>query len=68
MANSAELSPNVVHELNDYGELIGIEVQDASAGLSDFVWNQCRLNCLLYRNRWHINLPRLLPLPPHPHP
>ena len=35
-ANSVELSPNITAELNTMGELIGIEVLNASIYLRDF--------------------------------
>jgi uncharacterized protein YuzE len=34
-ASSVELSPNITVELNDKGELIGIEILNASAFLRD---------------------------------
>ncbi len=36
-AGSVELAPNVTVELNDKGELIGIEILDASQFVRDFV-------------------------------
>jgi uncharacterized protein YuzE len=36
-ANSVEVSPNITAELNDKGELIGIEILHASAFLRDSV-------------------------------
>lgn len=36
-ANSIELSPNITAELNESGELIGIEILKASSFLRDFV-------------------------------
>jgi uncharacterized protein YuzE len=36
-ANSVEISPNITAELNDDGELIGIEILEASTYLRDFV-------------------------------
>jgi len=36
-ANSVEVSPNITAELNDRGELIGIEILHASAFLRDSV-------------------------------
>jgi uncharacterized protein YuzE len=36
-AGSAELAPNVTAELNDKGELIGIEILNASQFVRDFV-------------------------------
>jgi uncharacterized protein YuzE len=36
-ANSIELSPNITAELNQQGELIGIEIIDASSFLRDAV-------------------------------
>ncbi len=36
-AQSVELSPNITAELNDKGELIGIEILDASEFLRDTI-------------------------------
>ena len=36
-ANSIELSPNITAELNQKGELIGVEILEASAFLRDAV-------------------------------
>ena len=36
-AGSVELSPNVTAELNDKGELIGIEILDASSFMRDSI-------------------------------
>ena len=36
-AQSVELSPNITVELNDKGELIGIEILDASSFLRDTI-------------------------------
>jgi uncharacterized protein YuzE len=36
-ANSVEISPNITAELNDKGELIGIEILNASAFLRDSI-------------------------------
>lgn len=36
-ANSVEVSPNITAELNDQGELIGIEILHASSFLRDTV-------------------------------
>jgi uncharacterized protein YuzE len=36
-ANSVELGPNITAELNDKGELIGIEILDASAFVRDAI-------------------------------
>ena len=36
-ANSVELSPNITAELNGKGELIGIEIVDASAFVRDAI-------------------------------
>lgn len=36
-AQSVELSPNITVELNDKGELIGIEILDASEFLRDMI-------------------------------
>lgn len=39
-SNSTELSPNITAELNDKGELISIEILNASAFIQDIA---CRL-------------------------
>jgi len=36
-AGSIEISPNITAELNDAGELIGVEILDASAYIRDMV-------------------------------
>lgn len=36
-ANSVELNPNITAELNENGELIGIEILDASAFVRDAI-------------------------------
>lgn len=36
-ASSVELSPNITAELNERGELIGIEILDASAFMRDSI-------------------------------
>ena len=36
-ANSVEISPNITAELNDAGELIGIEIINASSFLRDSI-------------------------------
>ena len=35
--NSVELSPNITVELNQYGELIGIEIAEASSFIRDSI-------------------------------
>jgi len=44
-ANSVELSPNITAELNEKGELIGIEIVNASAFVRDAILEECRLGC-----------------------
>jgi uncharacterized protein YuzE len=36
-ADSVELSPNITAELNESGELIGIEILEASSFLRDYI-------------------------------
>ena len=36
-ANSVEISPNITVELNDLGELIGVEITNASAFIRDSI-------------------------------
>jgi len=45
-ANSVELSPNITAELNDKGELIGIEVLNASIYLRDFLMETAQARLL----------------------
>lgn len=45
-ANSVELSPNITAELNDAGELIGIEILDASKYLRDSILDSAQAKML----------------------
>ncbi len=45
-ANSVELSPNVTAELNEAGELIGIEILDASKYLRDSIVDSAQARML----------------------
>lgn len=45
-ANSVELSPNITAELNRKGELIGIEVLNASIYLRDFLMETAQARLL----------------------
>ncbi|MCH7621139.1 MAG: DUF2283 domain-containing protein [Chloroflexi bacterium] len=45
-ANSVELSPNITAELNEKGELIGIEVLNASIYLRDFLMETAQARLL----------------------
>ena len=45
-ANSVELSPNITAELNGKGELIGIEVLNASIYLRDFLMETAQARLL----------------------
>ena len=36
-ANSIELSPNITAEMNDKGELIGLEIIEASSFIRDYI-------------------------------
>lgn len=45
-ANSIEISPNITAELNEGGELIGIEILEASAYLRDFVMESVQAKLL----------------------
>jgi uncharacterized protein YuzE len=52
-AGSVELSPNITAELNDKGELIGIEILDASSFMRDSILETAQakvLNIPLSRN------------------
>lgn len=45
-AGSIELSPNITAELNDHGELIGIEILDASAFIRDSILSTAQAKVL----------------------
>jgi uncharacterized protein YuzE len=45
-AQSVELSPNITVELNDKGELIGIEILEASAFLRDTIMESAQAKLL----------------------
>jgi uncharacterized protein YuzE len=45
-AGSVELSPNITAELNDQGELIGIEILDASAYVRDSILESAQARML----------------------
>ena len=45
-AGSAELSPNVTAELNDRGELIGIEILQASTYMRDSLLDSAQMKLL----------------------
>ncbi|UCF16384.1 MAG: DUF2283 domain-containing protein [Phycisphaerales bacterium] len=45
-ARSVELSPNITVELNDKGELIGIEILEASAFLRDTIMESAQAKLL----------------------
>lgn len=48
-ANSVELSPNVTAELNEAGELIGIEILNASQYLRDSILDSAQAKMLRLR-------------------
>jgi len=50
-AQSVELSPNITVELNDKGELIGIEILKASAFLRDTIMETAQAKLLAARIR-----------------
>ena len=49
-AQSVELSPNITVELNDKGELIGIEILKASAFLRDTIMETAQAKLLAARS------------------
>jgi len=57
-AGSVELSPNVTAELNDKGELIGIEILDASSFMRDSILETAQAKVL------NIPLPQNEPVHP----
>lgn len=49
-SGSLELSPNITAELNDKGELIGIEILNASAFIRDSVLESIQAKMLRFTN------------------
>jgi uncharacterized protein YuzE len=49
-ANSVELSPNITAELNNKGELIGIEILDASSFIRDSILETTQAKILDFSN------------------
>ena len=45
-AGSVELSPNITAELNEHGELIGLEILNASAFLRDVILESAQAKLL----------------------
>ncbi|MCP4370481.1 MAG: DUF2283 domain-containing protein [Deltaproteobacteria bacterium] len=45
-AGSVELSPNITAELNEHGELLGIEILDASTFVRDFLLDSVQAKLL----------------------
>jgi len=48
-ANSIELSPNITAEMNEIGELIGIEILDASAFIRDSILESSQAKILEFK-------------------
>ena len=44
--NSVELSPNITAELNEHGEVIGIEILEASSFLRDMILETAQVKLL----------------------
>jgi len=49
-AESIELSPNITSELNDNGELIGIEILEASSYIRDSILESAQAKILNMKN------------------
>lgn len=49
-SGSIELSPNITAELNDKGELIGIEILNASAFIRDSILESVQARMLRFAN------------------
>jgi len=49
-SNSIELSPNITAEINDKGELIGIEILNASAFIRDSILESVQAKMLQFPN------------------
>jgi uncharacterized protein YuzE len=56
--DSIELSPNITAEINDKGELIGIEILEASSFIRDFILESSQAKFLelnkIYNNKMHM--------------
>lgn len=50
-ASSIELSPNITAELNEKGELIGIEILDASSFIRDSILEAAQAKMLNWPNK-----------------
>jgi uncharacterized protein YuzE len=50
-SNSVEISPNITAELNESGEVIGIEIIKASAFIRDFVLDSVQAKLLHLTSR-----------------
>jgi len=55
-ANSIELSPHITAELNEAGDLIGIEILDASQYLRDSILDSVQAKLLLLSHAGRIDL------------
>ncbi len=49
-SGSIEISPNITAELNDKGELIGIEILNARAFIRDSIWESVQAKMLQFSN------------------
>jgi len=54
-ANSIELSPNITAELNDEGELIGVEIIKASAFIRDSILESTQAKLLNLTEKGHLS-------------
>ena len=50
-AGSVEISPNITAEINGAGELIGIEILNASAFIRDYIMEMSQIKILGLTNR-----------------
>ena len=58
-ADSIEISPNITAELNEAGELIGIEIINASGFLRDSVLETTQARLLKLKTAWQTRQPDL---------
>ncbi|MDD5216281.1 MAG: DUF2283 domain-containing protein [Methylococcales bacterium] len=53
-AESMEISPNITAELNEKGELIGVEILKASTFLRDFILESTQAKLMQLRHVSHV--------------
>jgi uncharacterized protein YuzE len=52
-SNSVELSPNIIAELNENGDLIGIEILEASSFIRDTILESAQAKMMALQNSYN---------------